>query len=91
MLTKRYQTDWAMPMPRLMGPVSEPAGRRFRQLVRSRMSCALGFACGAFVDLFAEGERVHVELDGEIVDGLLEGEAALRDGRARGRLRLGRR
>ena len=30
MLTKRYHTDWAMPMPRLIGPVSELAGRRFR-------------------------------------------------------------
>ena len=39
---------------------------------------ALGFACWAFVDLFAKGERVHVEFHGEIVNGLLEGEAALR-------------
>ena len=45
-LTKRYQTDCAIPMPRLTGPVSAPAGLRLRQFVRSRMTWRSTFRAG---------------------------------------------
>ena len=44
--TNRYHTDWAIPIPRLTGPVSDPAGRRFCQFVFSRMICRSTFRAG---------------------------------------------
>ena len=52
MLTKRYQTDCAMPMPRLTGPVSGPPACRLLQLVRSRISCRSTLRAG-FSSIFS--------------------------------------
>ena len=38
----------------------------------------LGLASGTRIDLLAEGERIHFELDGDFVDGLFKCEATLR-------------
>ena len=77
-------------MPRLTGPASEPAGLRLRQLVRSRMIWRSTLRAGLLVNLVAQGERVHVQLHRELIDGLFKGEAALRMARrAKRRARTG--
>jgi hypothetical protein len=61
--------DWAV--VRTRGPAVAPVRTLENHL-------PLGLSSRTFIDLFAEGERVHVELDGELVDSLLKRKASLR-------------
>ncbi len=77
-MTKRYQTDCAMPHAALDGPGVGSGRPSLAPVCALADELALHLAGGVLVDLFAQVDRIHVELDGELVDGLLEGEAALR-------------
>ena len=62
MFTKRYQTDCAMPMPRLTGPLIR-SGRLAVLPVRTLADdLPLDSACRILVNLVAKSHRIHVEL-----------------------------
>ena len=66
MLTKRYQTDCAMPIPCLMGPGSEPGCLAVAPVGALKNKLPLDFARWALVDFLAKRERIHVEFDSEL-------------------------
>ena len=73
--------DW--PRIRTCGPAVSPIGAFEDDL-------ALDFARRVLINLVAQGKRIHVQLHGDLIDGLFEGEAALRmAGRAECRPRAG--
>ena len=78
MLTKRYQTDCAIPMPRLIGPAIGAGGLAIAPVRALKDDLPLDLASRIFVDLFAEGQRVHLQLGREFIDGLFKRKAALR-------------
>jgi len=69
-----------MPMPRLTGPVSEPAGFAIAPVGALQNELPLHLASRILVDLFAEGQWIHVELSREIVDSLFQTRSSPEDG-----------
>ena len=77
-MTKRYQTDCATPMPRLIGPGIGAGGLAVAPVGALENKLPLDLASRIFVDLFAQRQRIHIQLDGEFVDRLLKRETPLR-------------